>query len=105
MIDLFSQPPFFNTTSETGASLAEYRSKATIQAGKVLDFFTKHPGQSFTPNQVWKAVFDPSTPLTSVRRAITVLTGAGKLVKTAEKRDGGYGRPSYTWRLTTVGFV
>ncbi len=41
---------------------------------------------------------DNGTPLTSIRRAITVLTNKGLLQKTDEQISGVYGKPEYVWK-------
>lgn len=91
---------FFNTTGETGATLATYRNKAAEQDNEVLDIIDRLGG-SASPSQVWRAV-SKKWPITSCRRAMTNLTNAGKLVKTGEKRAGEYGRAECVWRLTST---
>ena len=88
---------YHNTTNET-VKLAEYFDKVTKQDEKVMDFFTLNPGVEFTPPEVHKYV-SSMAPLTSIRRAITNLTNAGKLVRSDVKRQGIYGRDNYTWKL------
>jgi len=41
----------------------------------------------------------PNSPITSVRRVITNLTGEGVLRKTDHQKEGPYGDPNYTWTL------
>ena len=90
---------YFNTTNEEGDILKEHGLKANKQAVKILKFF-KQKKDKFTPSQIWREVFNPDeTPLTSIRRAITVLTNKGVLEKTEEKVEGIYGRPEHKWEL------
>lgn len=88
---------YFNTTKETGDQLASYRHKAKGQEAVIMKFFLEHPGRLFTPSQLNPLL--PRAPLTSVRRAISDLTTAGVLVKTAQKRPGLFGRPELHWKL------
>ena len=39
-------------------------------------------------------------PLTSIRRAITNLSKAGRLIKTGQLATGLYGKPENKWRIT-----
>ena len=90
---------YFNTTGETGATLATYRNKAAEQDNEVLDIIDRLGG-SASPSQVWRAV-SKKWPITSCRRAMTNLANAGKLVKTGEKRVGEFGRKEGVWKLAT----
>lgn len=91
---------FFNTTNEEGEILKEYGLKANSQALKIAAYFKKEK-KSLSPSEVWKNLFNvDETPLTSVRRAISVLTSKGFLEKTDEKSDGIYDRPEYKWKLS-----
>jgi hypothetical protein len=38
-------------------------------------------------------------PITSIRRAINTLTGAGYLVKTDHMKEGEYGTANHSWKL------
>lgn len=105
MPDLFSSHPkdvadaFFNTTRETNPTLATYRKKAAIQDNAILDIIDRLGG-SAAPSTIWRAM-NKSCPITSVRRACTNLTNAGKLVKTDRKHQGEFGRNEYIWTLAT----
>jgi hypothetical protein len=94
------QEIFFNTTSESGGTLKEYKDQAQHQNDKVMMLFKSNPSIEFSPVDVWKSVFDNSTPLTSCRRAITTLEKAGLILKTENKKAGIYGRANCTWKLT-----
>ena len=93
------QADFFNTTSESGATLKEYRAKAGKQERLILNFFALSIRSRFSPSYVHAMLYGDTAPITSVRRAMTSLTKKGLLVKTDEKVDGPYGRPEYLWRL------
>jgi hypothetical protein len=68
------------------------------QESKILNFFTFNRDAVLTPPQVKDAV-GLTCPLTSVRRALTVLTASGKLTKTTEKGDGLFGTANHKWSL------
>lgn len=94
---------FYNTTNETGAQLKKNIRQAVKQDDLILNFFKKHPDKEFTPLEVWQAVFDEATPITSVRRSITNLTKSDPqhLEETDIKREGAHGRSNYCWKLYT----
>jgi len=88
---------YYNTNEEAGSTLKKSRVKANIQEDKILSLFRKYSGIAFAPHEVCQKVFDNSVPITSVRRAITNLTTAGKLVKTGRMKDGPYGKKVHCW--------
>ena len=89
---------YFNTTKETGPQLAIYRDRARTQEERIRDWFALAL-EHYTPSEILAHVFpDERIPLTSVRRAVSVLTEKGYLVKTEKKRAGAYGRREYCWR-------
>lgn len=90
---------FFNTTAKQGPELEAAQVKASKQTEAILKVFQDHPHTSFTPWQIHYAM-GQQTMITSIRRAITTLTDAGHLVKTAERRRSGpAGETSYCWKL------
>jgi len=102
MQDLFSQPDapaYFNTTSERGDTLRHHRGAAERQVDRVVEIFRARGALS--PSQLMPH-FGPSVPLTSIRRAITVATTRGLLVKTTDRRVGSYGRKEHIWRPATT---
>ena len=95
---------YYNTTNETGISLKTNFEKADNQTRLTLAVFQTYPNDNLSANDVWSFLIDnesinEQTPLTSIRRAITDLTNAGKIVKTNRKVLGSAGRKTYTWRL------
>jgi len=88
---------YYNTTSETGAGLANYKHKADSQDQQILDFFRSHQTTYFTAETIHRMVL-PNAPLTSVRRGISNLHKDGLLAKHT-KVKGQYGRPIYLWKL------
>jgi len=95
----FSDQSFYNTTHEKGETLEVFHRKADRQDMKVLNAFSIF--LKLSPEECWKLFYfqEKGVPLTSIRRSITNLTKAGKLVKTNEKRIGIYGRPEYIWEI------
>jgi Fe2+ or Zn2+ uptake regulation protein len=85
---------YYNTTNESEEQLNMFKGKATKQENEILQLFKKDTFLS--PSDVQKEF--QNYPLTSVRRAITNLTIAGFLEKTAEKRPGIYGRNECVWK-------
>ena len=90
---------YHNTTGSQGKDLFEYEQKAQSQEELVLDHFQRYPDRAFSPTDIHRIVFMPNTPITSVRRALTNLTKAGKLERTDYQELGRYSRPQYLWRL------
>lgn len=107
-LTLFNQPPeptltnktFFNTTHESGGVLKEMTATAGKQNQEVLSIMRKL--KSATPSQVHRA-YGTTTPITSIRRAMTTLTGDGHLVKTEEKILSPSKRPEHIWKLSDNG--
>ncbi len=93
---------YFDTTHVTRSErLAYYIYKSDSQERKIFDFFKVQwqTGPRWSPTQINKIVL-PLCPITSVRRAMTVLTQAYLLEKTDHKRHGLHGRFECTWQLT-----
>lgn len=94
---------YYNTTSETGQTLMEFRDKSRRQELVIKDFFEARPSLKFSPSEVWVKMFDPKkTPLTSVRRSMTSLCKkewGHLLIKLDEKKKGVYGRGEHYWIL------
>jgi hypothetical protein len=91
---------FHNTTDEPAHLTGILEGEAKKQDEKILDFFRNNPNVHFAPEQVHMIV-QPSAPLTSIRRAITNLAYAGKIVKSDQKRIGSWGRYTHTWYYKT----
>ena len=90
----------FNTTGLMGRELRCREMRNGSQNARILDFFRQHPGELFTPYDIYLRLFTSSTPKVSIGRSITTLTRLGFLVKVEEiKKPGAYGEPNCTWRL------
>jgi len=88
------------TTNLTDAQRDLFTEAAAKQEDRVLAFFHANPAQAFGPSDVWKALFNESVPLTSVRRCVTELATAGHLVKINNAtKQGVFGRPEHLWRI------
>lgn len=88
---------FFNTTRLSGQELKDARKKATGQTAVILSVFEDHPDTWFTPWDIFYKL-DQRHMITSIRRAITTLTGE-YLVKGERKRSGPANETNYTWKL------
>lgn len=88
---------YFNTNQETGATLENSIAAARRQQERILAIFRYFAGSCFSPEEIHK-VFSQNVPLTSIRRAITNLTKAGKLEKTPHMTFGKYGKKVHMWR-------
>lgn len=93
-----TEKSYFNTNNECNPTLQDSKERALRQQNRILSYFQSFPNDTFTPEEVWKNVFNEKILLTSVRRAMTNLTDAGKIKKTDEMRDGSYGHKCHTWR-------
>lgn len=90
---------FFNTIELTGRQLAEAKVRAGTQNEKVLRYFMGKAGVPLGPSDVWRELFNEKIPLTSVRRAMTVLADKGNLEKLPLQGQGAFGAPEHKWRL------
>ena len=92
---------YYNTNNETGGTLNSSRNAATKQENMILAIFETYPNEGLTPFDIEDFAHDQevSWPITSIRRAITDLTNAGKLTKTDTKKLGKYGKFVHTWKL------
>lgn len=97
-------PQFHNTIELTGEPLQQAEKKALTQEDKIYNFFVKKAGKEFTPCEIlqiltFTGILPKVTPITSIRRAISNLTTAGKLIKTDTRKLGFFGTLNYTWKL------
>ena len=99
---------FFNTISFSGDDLKKENAKAAKQEDLILSLFKANPNKKLSPSQVHTILgkkYQIYPPITSVRRALTNLTGRLELIKTDEMVPGVYHLPEHTWKyagLTTV---
>ena len=95
---------YHQTTNVTVDALRRFQRAAKTQDEKVMGWFNSHVGQALTASQVHKGlmqigVIPITTPLTSIRRAMSNMVNAGRLVKTDGTRMGLYGRPEHLYKL------
>lgn len=91
---------YHNTNQLSINELYEANEKAKSLEQKIEEFFRVNRNGNFTPFEVSSLMDLNNIPITSVRRAMTNLTTAGKLEKTNEMRKGQYGQPNHAWRLS-----
>lgn len=90
---------FYNTTGLPKPEQHKARKQTRNQEEAILFWAEFARVVDFTPSECWQDCFRERTPITSVRRAITDLTKAGKLVKTATRRPGQFGMPEGVWKV------
>lgn len=95
-LDLSARRVYFQTTRLNPDELDKAIAAAEDQTHRVLAVFRARV--ALTPSQAHGYMPDRA-PLTSIRRAITVLTDAGALVKTDRQLTGPYGKPEHVWAL------
>lgn len=100
--DLFNQS-FFNTVKESGEQLTQSQQKAFNQNEVILGIYHRSATKTMTPSQVYQKYLDftrlTSTPITSIRRAMSVLMKSGALIKTEHMNTGLYGKKEHYYRL------
>jgi len=96
----------FHARHETAEEALAGEAKAQRQEDAILDFYRYYligrRGRRATPSQVHEAMLlrEHPWPLTSIRRALTNLTKAGKLRHfPADRRPGPLGAMESTWGL------
>jgi hypothetical protein len=99
-IDDYIAGTYFNTTHESGTALKRSRKSCGEQETLIAEMFRERGRLS--PSQAHRLYPDNGTPLTSIRRAITVLTDKGLLQKTDEQVRGVYGKPEYIWKYKLI---
>ncbi len=92
---------FYNTTNLTGDELDESRLRASSQKAVILELFARK--LELSPSQVAQEAYSIGLdwPITSVRRAITNLTSAGKLHRTHLRVTGPHGAKESLWRIAS----
>ena len=91
---------FYNTNDESKERLQNSRENSDRQMDIIYRVFEANPNMTLTPFEIEAAV-PQRWPITSIRRAITDLTSAGKLEKTETKRMGPYGKQTYCWKYVS----
>jgi hypothetical protein len=91
---------FHNSVGLAQDELARAIKQAKTQEERIIFLFELN-GVSMTPAEMHKAYikYYPLCPITSIRRAMTNLTNAGRLLKTKEQVKGDYNFVNYRWKL------
>ncbi|MEF2156419.1 hypothetical protein V3390_09320 [Luteimonas sp. FXH3W] len=94
---------YFNTTGLTANQLAVAIESARRQEDAILALFRQR-NRPMSPSMVQREMekFGKVWPITSVRRAMTVLTGQGDLAQTEIKIVGVFGKPEHCWGLPST---
>lgn len=87
----------YKTTPLTREQRQDLEAKAAGQEKDIARFYALRPNEYLSPSTVWNA-FGQRWPITSIRRAITNLTGDGHLIKTSKTVQGEFGRNEYCWK-------
>lgn len=88
---------FYNTTNEKGQTLIDFTAKAKTGDEMVLEYFLGHPDECITWSEL--SIKFPDMNEVSLKRSLSNLKNAGKLVKTDEKGVSKYGRPAKKYKL------
>lgn len=93
-------PFFYNTTNLSGNDLQVAKSESLKGDEIVKVVFDKYPEQEFTAFEVWQLIQKSGykTLLTSIRRSCNTLVKNKYIEKTTNKKEGGYGKPNYTFK-------
>ena len=97
-----SQHSFFNTTHESGDYLNELIANAKSLEERVLEVYKAFPNERISASEVYRYLdkrVEHMNPLTSVRRAISVLKEKKLLSMTSHKVQGMYGRNEFCYIL------
>lgn len=94
---------FFNTINFQGKELERANARAASLETVVLSLFKANPGLKLGPSKVLYILnrkYSLNNPITSVRRAMTNLTGRLELIKTEERVNGLFNYPEHCWQLS-----
>jgi hypothetical protein len=87
---------FYNTTGETGTTLATYGLIAQEQQRTIYDFIKSHSHLRFSREDL-RPLFPASTPVTSIVRALCNLRDMG-VIMVVGKRMGEFKRPIFEYQ-------
>ena len=90
----------YNTTHESGSLLQKFESQGKSQEARLLKYFQANPASSWTRSELHRVIMR-KCPVSSITRALANLKNRGLIERTADKRDGDFGRPMYLWRLAS----
>jgi len=92
---------FYNTINLTSKDIERAEADCRSQEELILSIFEADPSKGYTPYEIWLRT-DQRYPATSIRRAMTNLSGSKhgyKLEMTNEMRKGQYGKPNHVWTI------
>lgn len=90
----------FNTNQMDMDQVAERRKKNVSLDMLIMELFNSR--RNYSPSQLHRAINNHypnrNTPITSVRRSLSVLTGRNLLIKTSSVIKGQYGANEHIWQ-------
>lgn len=93
---------YFNTTLDSLPTELENIKNARKQEQAILVIFKTYK-VPLTPSFIWQVyctiMRNENTPITSIRRAISVLKSKGLVEKCNKKAEGLYGKPEFYYEL------
>jgi len=88
---------FYETIYQTDSALKESKKKTSKQEDLIFALFQKR-NRPLSPSMVLSQS-GLNCPITSIRRAMTDLCKAGRIVKTDRQIKGMYGKAEHLWEL------
>ena len=88
---------FYETINQTDSALKESKKKTRKQEDLIYSLFQKR-NRPLSPSMVLSQS-GLNCPITSIRRAMTDLCKAGRIVKTDRQIKGMYGKAEHLWEL------
>tara|TARA_Y100000356_G_C11036922_1_gene171400 strand:+ start:189 stop:521 length:333 start_codon:yes stop_codon:yes gene_type:complete len=94
---------YFDTTNLKDEELKMYNAQAYKQEDLVMYLIEEFEDSIASPSMIWNRMntLGRKIPLTSVRRAMTVLTRNGHLMRLHRQVKGEYGKSEYMWQRVT----
>ena len=92
--------PYYNKTHEKGEQLKSSKKKSRTQEELIASYFYL-AGEPLSPSMILDRLA-LTCPITSVRRSLTNLTNANRLVKLDDYVMGNFGKKEHLWRLRTA---
>lgn len=96
---------FHDTINLNTEQLSAQNAVVLKQEDLILEIFKANPDKRISPSQmlnIFQNKYGKNVPITSIRRGLTNLTTAMKLVKTKHKVPGLYNLDEHTWILPGV---
>jgi hypothetical protein len=92
---------FHNSINIAGKTLKAANKKVSEQNALIMAYYALHPYSMPTPWQIhdWLKKNGSEILITSVRRSLTDLSDAGKLIKSDVLFIGPQGKPNHAWIL------